>query len=138
MTKVGPHGKPSVLFRRYRTERLRSLGPFADGSALDHMLLKNAFAALGRNRAVPGAFGVNEKPRPTDANAKAAGFRPHHGKVQFGTPALEIVPGCLPLLRRRAIGAETKKDMPFGLCNAGRFEPFADGVIFGHASQRKD
>ena len=124
---------PPERLALFSAKRLRPLGPFAHGFAMDDMLLENALATLGRDPAVPGAFGINEEPRAADADAKAAGLGPHHGEIQLGAPALEIIPRRLPLLRRRAIGAEAEEEMPLGLRDAGRFKTPTDGVVFGHA-----
>ena len=96
------------------------------------MLLQNAFATLGRDAAVPGALGINEEPRPADTDAKAAGLGPHDGEIQLGAPALEIVPGRLPLFARRAIGTETEKEVSRRAVDAGDGETLVNGGEFGH------
>jgi len=113
-------------------ERLGARNPFGDGPALNHVLLEDALATLRSHRAVPGAFRVNHKPRPSDANPKAASLGPHDGQLQLGAAALKIVPNNLALLHRRAVGAEAKEEVSLGAVDSGSGEAFVYGGVFGH------
>jgi hypothetical protein len=115
-------------------ERMGADGPVADGVALPDVFLEDAFATVGRDGAVPDAFRIDEEPRAADADAQAAGLGAHDGKLQFGAAPLEVIPGGLALLHRRAIGAEAKKEVAFGAVDASGGEAFVGGGEFGHAN----
>ena len=72
---------------------MTALNPIDDGPISENVFLKNAFAALRRDCAVPNAFGINEQPRSVDADAETTGLGPHDRKIQLRAATLEIIPG---------------------------------------------
>jgi hypothetical protein len=105
--------------------------PFAHGFAADQVFLENAFETLWRDRAIPRSLRIHDEPRPSCADAKAAGFGPHGTQARLLDASFDKIPDTFPFLRRAAIRPDAQEQVAFRSGNARFVQSLLDGFVHG-------
>jgi hypothetical protein len=100
----------------------------------DQVFLDDALRVLRRNLPIPRALRVNDRNRPSRADAQALTLCSIEGPVgsrdvELLHPALQIEPGLLPLFEIAAIGAETNEQVARQLADAKRRRGFGRSLV---------